>query len=164
MLLKQGKLDDKLSVNWTTLLLENSRVNGDLTYIHQADDYNALNYLISEFNLVRCLLLKLHFQVDNVSIADLKKKGYVINDSGAIAYATSLANGLRKSESIITQITRKQKEMVRKYSSPENGTSISYEEVITHLNAQLGFVVEKDLTLSAYNSYKKILRARNAKP
>lgn len=156
---KLGIEDEGCEIAWGEVLKENSTTNSDLNYIHMMNDYKALGGLTRDFIMVRANLLKLSFIVDDEALDFLKRKGYSINLSSALAYSESLTAGIKRSEHLNTRIEMKRNEIVRKYKR-ETAKPITFEEAIAELNVSLGFVVERDITLASFNEYRKILKNR----
>lgn len=164
LMVKEGLPDKNLESKWLELIQENAKQTQDLTLVHQRNDFQALNYNIAEFILVRSALLKLYVVVDDECLDLLKQKGYNIRavkgETKDFEYAKDLAEAVIRSDNLLAKVTRKQMEITRKYSS-DKPTIASYGDIIAELNIQLGFVTPRDLTLSEFNGYRKILKAKN---
>jgi hypothetical protein len=76
-LLIKGKASEKeLFEKWEELVRENYKLNGGFDYLNYCDVIEGYNYLIAEYNVVKCTLIQLMFFVDDNYISELKEKGY----------------------------------------------------------------------------------------
>jgi hypothetical protein len=100
-------------------------------------------------------------ELDERIIEAIQAQVVAINSA---AYADSLADALTRSNNLVTQIEMKQKEMERFVSVEGFSKRVTYEELMANLNAALGFCVQDNITLAAFNEYQRILKKRNKKP
>lgn len=148
---------------WEKIVKENAEENGNNdydSYYHGLKMYSVLN---AEYVLVKALLTYLCFSIDHQYIEQVRKLGYKIDTTNSEKYTESLSNGLRKADNLKTKIESKGKEIQLLFNVGENGKPETFEQVLAHLNAGLGFNVNEDITLSRFNEYKKILKARQPK-
>jgi len=100
-------------------------------------------------------------ELNDMLIVDIQKQITAINSA---AYADSLTNALTRSNNLVTRIEMKTKEMERFAKIEGFGKKVTYEELMANLNTALGFCVQDNITLAAFNEYQRILKKHNQKP
>lgn len=148
---------------WESIIEVNSDLTGQMEFSTYKDLLIGYGQLVAQYNIDKGLLMKLCFQVDDSTIEELRERGYVIDIAGAAVYAQTLADALIRSNNLVTRIEMKQKELERFHDSVNIERKVTYEELVAQLNAALGFSVNDNITLAAFNEYQKILKRRNAK-
>lgn len=148
---------------WEKIVKKNADENGNNDYDSYYNGLKIYSTLNAEYVLVKALLTFLCFSIDYQYIEQLRKLGYKIDTTNTQLYTESLSNGLRRADNLKTKIESKAKELQLLFKGGENGKPETFEQVLAHLNAGLGFNVNEDITLSRFNEYKKILKARQHK-
>lgn len=147
-------------IAWEEILKRNGEANNDYSYKQFLAKSIEYAKLLNDYQLIKAILIKLHFVVDDEHIALLKSKGYKIDTSSGSKYANSLSAALRKCENLITKMVMKQNELNNTLSEKEQ-KPVNLEQLLAHISAGLGYEIKDDITLARYNEYKKILEAKN---
>lgn len=127
-------------------------------------DYVEIKALLTKLALP--LISKNQFPIDHDAVKRLKRLGYnIVADQTWGIYEKSLMNALRRSDNLITKTKMKENEIKDFILNNRKGkaANISLEEVLGHLSAGLGYSVDQSITLSRYNIYKEILKAKNGR-
>lgn len=91
----------------------------------------------------------------------LSDKGYKIDTSTPEKVLESVTLNLHRCENLITKAITKKNEIDLMLKQRESsGDGPTFEQMLANLNYALGFNVNEDLTLSRYNEYQKILKAK----
>lgn len=164
LLVKAGNFtEEELMEEWESIIEVNSDLTGQMEFSTYKDLLIGYGQLVAQYNIDKGLLMKLCFQVDDAAIEELRERGYIIDTAGAAVYAQTLADALIRSNNLVTRIEMKQKELERFHDSVNVERKVTYEELVAQLNAALGFSVNDNITLAAFNEYQKILKRRNTK-
>lgn len=148
---------------WEAIVKKQQEVTGN----NQYTAFFRLNkgYLIhlNDHILIRaCLILIAISENPEQEYFDiLKDKGYNIDTSSQEAINNSIDAGLHKCDNLITKATSKRKEIDTILKQSDTGEAMGFEGVIANLNYNLGFNVDENITLSRFNEYQKIIKARN---
>lgn len=145
---------------WEQILKRNGEVNNDYSYNQFFIKSSEYARLLNDYQLIKALLIKLHFVVDDSYISFLKSKGYKIDTSSRQKYDDSLKLNLRRSENLLTKLTMKHNELSSGLKEKEKRDHVSLEQLLAHVSAGLGYEIKDDITLARYNEYKKILIAK----
>jgi len=121
---------------------------------------SSLGLVRNEWHLVRLYLIKLYFIVDKEAIEFLDSVGITINTSGANAYALSLENAMKNSTNYITRISMLTKE-IEKLETSKDEQQYGFEELIANTSYNVGFAIDKDITLAEYNEYQRIISKKH---
>jgi hypothetical protein len=148
---------------WEEIVKENAEQNNNQDYDSYFQGLKLYSTLQAEYVLAKALLTYLCFSIDYEHITHLRKLGYKIDTTNTESFTVSLSNGLRKADNLKTKIETKMKELQLLFKGDGNGKPETFEQVLAHLNAGLGFNVNEDITLSRFNEYKKILKQRQPK-
>lgn len=111
--------------------------------------------------MIKGMLLKLFLTVDPDDIKYLKAKGYnidVVGNEPGPNFEKSLTAAIHRSDNIVTRIIMKEKELQAYFEKQENAKPMTFEELIVNMNAALKMVLPRDILLSEYNEYKKVLK------
>lgn len=146
---------------WETIVQENAKANGDYGYGSYFQLLKSYIALIAQYTIVKSILMRACYQIHYKDIEELRRRGFKINVSDSETYKTSLAAAMRKVGNLITKSLMKKGEIERQFKDSDRKTATAFPEVIAGLNVSLGFSVDKDITLSEFNEYKKILKAKN---
>jgi hypothetical protein len=162
-LLIKGKASEKeLFEKWEELVRENYKLNGGFDYLNYCDVIEGYNYLIAEYNVVKCTLIQLMFFVDDNYISELNEKGYRIDTKDSLSYVQSINAAMRKSDGLITRMKMKSNEIAGML--PKDGQkAATFEEIMAGLTICLEFDLPEGLKLARFNEYKKIINERNQK-
>lgn len=147
-------------IAWEEILKRNGEANNDYSYKQFFTKSAEYAKLLSDYQLIKAILIKLHFVIDDAHISFLGSKGYKIDTSTGSKYANSLSSALRKCENLLTKIIMRQNEISNQLNEKEQ-KPVTLEQLLAHVSAGLGYEVKDDITLSRYNEYKKILEAKN---
>jgi hypothetical protein len=152
--------NDECIERWEDIVQKNYEINGGFDYINYKDSLQSYARLIADYNIVRCLLLKLIFVVDNDYIEQLKQRGYVIDTTNSLKYVESINSCVTRSENIVTRMKMKANELSHLIGDSDSKV-LTFEEVIASLNVSLGFEVDDNITLVRFNEYNKMMKQRN---
>jgi hypothetical protein len=164
-LVKEGKSDnEQCLIAWEAIIKKQQEITGN----NQYNAFFRLNkgYLLNlnDYTLIRaCLILT---GINNIFpdyeyIKILKEKGYNIDTSTPETIIDSVNGGLQKCDGLITKATTKRKEIEMIMNQNESKDKVGFESAIANLNYQLGFNVDDNLTLSRFNEYQKIIKAKH---
>lgn len=146
----------ELSQSWENLIEENSKHTGNNSHSIYFNQIQSYYKLLNKHYRIKTALMALAIKVDYDIIAYLNKEGYTIKIKNQFEYEKSITNALNKSKNIISKLESKKAEIDRA-KSKESGKSSTLGEILSDLSYHLGYQVDKTLTLSEYNEYKKII-------
>lgn len=153
---------DESFEQWELLIQKNSEINGNAEYRSYYENLKHYNRLLNDFNVIKCTLTILHFEVDNSMIAYLATKGYKIDTSSSELYLKSLTAALNKSNNLISKIEMRAKALTKAAEqSKGSNQQVTFEILMANLTISLGFTVDDSLTLARYNEYNKIIKKNN---
>lgn len=151
---------------WEQIVKQNGEENGNYEYDNYFNTYKSCYRLTAEYVQVKSMLISLVYKLNWTYIHELRDMGYnlAIEKIGTVEeqntnFANSLSNALKKVENLTTKITSKRKEIETMFKEG-NGKGSSYMQLLASINASLGFTVDKDISLSMFNEYKKILKTK----
>ena len=148
--------EEQCKVEWEKIISANCEQSNSYDYFNYQDLVGTYCSLLEEHVLVKATLLRLHLEVDDESIQDLRSKGYNIKDSSHEDYRDSLMVAMHRSEHLISRIKMKSNELQALI-----GQVVTFEEIMAHLTVALpGVFITDDLTLARFNEYKKIIDSR----
>src|SRR5689334_15882053 len=104
-LVVKGKVtNEQLTDSWEQIVKRNSSHNGSHQYGAYFQLLQAYELLINEYQMIKAMLTKLSLTVDRPTIAELKRKHYIIDASktSEVYEQTLLAAG-RKAENLVTK-------------------------------------------------------------
>lgn len=160
-----GVEDEQCLVEWEKIVKQTGEASGDYSYLSRLDNYRTYISLLAEFNIVKAMLLRLCYIIDDNYISYLRKKGYKIDISGAKGYSDSIIAAMARSNNLVTKIKMKSNEMIKEAENSENQKAgTGFEETLANLCAQLGFEVNDNVTLARFNEYRKIIQLKNKRP
>lgn len=157
MLLKGEATLVQCKEKWNAVVSANFENSGTLDFIGYIDSLEGYNSFLLEHNVTTAELLMLHFQVDDVVIADLRERGYNIDTTGKRAYADSLARAMERSKSLLSRIKLKSNELENFTEHLKENKPVSYQDVLTTLMFNLGFSVPDDITLASFNKFRNLI-------
>ena len=164
LLIKSGTSTiDECVEEWESIIKRNSLENQNFEYQTYFSLIQSYGLLISDYTEIKLMLMKASIVIDRDMIERLRKKGYAISLSNSEAYEADLIRAIKRSENLITKITMKKNELEAEQnqvggSKEEKG----YDEIIANLEFGLGWSVRDDITLSKYNSLKKLVKKKNS--
>lgn len=163
-LIKKGKASESECLEaWELIVKKQEKETGSNQFNTFLSLLKGYASLLNDHTVIRaCLLHLMHGPVDWEVLKILNDKGYEIkiNENGYAIY-DSVKLGLSRCENLITKATMKQKELQRMFQGVESKRDThSFESVMAHLIAALGFNVDENITLARYNEYQKILKER----
>lgn len=147
---------------WEEIIRLNSRALGDYQYDSYFQLLKGYALLIAEYTIVKSSFISLALEIEWERIVEVRKRGYVVDTSNNEMYCKSIVAGLRRVDNLITKATMKRNELEKEFGG--NGKlvqPVTYQAVLASLNVSLGFCVNENLTLSAFNEYKKIIKEKN---
>lgn len=144
--------------NWEILIGRNSFENGSNQYSSYRQANKDHKQFISEYILVKAMLTKLLFIIDDECIDFLRKRGYKIDKTNSEKYAESLYLAQRRSKNLITKTKMKQNEILGFTKGESTAPAQNFEEIMANLISGLGVQVSDDITLARYNAYKNIIK------
>lgn len=158
--LSNNASQEECFIAWENIIRRNGEVNGDMSYSQFFNKTASYAKLLDDYQLIKAILIRLHFVIDDGYIAFLRNKGYKINLTSGTEYRNSLMSSMRRCENILTKLAMRTNELVAIEKEAEK-KSVSIEQILASISAGLGFEVKDDLTLARYNEYKKIIVAKN---
>jgi len=159
-LLVRGEFKREKAVKvWEKIIARNGEENRDYSYLNFLDNLNNFNFMLAEYNFIKAALIKLTYCVDDELIKTLAVKGYPINTSGKNAYLNSLTVCLSKCENLTSKLVTKQNEMNEETS--QEAKQVTAEQLIAQMSVAVGFSISDDVTLAAFNEYRKIVKQKN---
>lgn len=90
----------------------------------------------------------------------LKSKGHVIDMTSFESMTQSVNAALHKNENLITKAVSKRKELEKMLEGKGDSKPLEFVDVMAQLNFAWPNPVSDDISLAGYNSYQKILKAR----
>jgi hypothetical protein len=160
---KEGKASEVECLEaWENLVRKQEKETGSNQFNTFLSLLKGYASLLNDHTVIRACLIHLMFApVDWEVIQTLSKKGYEIDTTDRNSVVQSCQAGLQRCENLVTKATMKQKELQRMFHGREQkGEAQSFESVMAHLIAAMGFHINEDLTLARYNEYQKILKAK----
>lgn len=147
---------------WEEILQKNSKVVGSFEYQNYFELSLGYAQFLSDYITAKAILIKLRYVIDDGDIAWLGERGYMIDvDHGYSGYLNSLYIVGKKSDNLRTKIKSRFKEL-KDFGKTGDAPveAYSFQEVLANLNANLNFSVNEDITLAAYNEYRRIIKAK----
>lgn len=161
LLIKKGIFTaSQLSTAWEKLVEQNSKNTGNNSHSIYFNQIQGYYKLLNKHYRIKTALMSLAIKVDYDMVAYLNKEGYSIKISNQYEYEKSITNSLNKSKNLITKLESKKAEIDR-LKGKGDGKSSTLGEILSDLSYHLGYQVDKNLTLSEYNEYKKIIKKAN---
>lgn len=90
----------------------------------------------------------------------LKSKGHTIDFTTYDTMITTVRAALHKNENLVTKAVSKRKELEKMLAGKEEGKPLEFVDIMAQLNFAWPNPVSDDISLAGYNSYQKILKAR----
>ena len=100
-------------------------------------------------------------KVDESIINDLRLRGYKIDTSDDKKYLNSINAGLRRVSNLTTKIGLANSQMEEIITLAKQVKRKSADEMLAEVSAELGFVVDDNVTLARFNEYAKIVSKKN---
>lgn len=152
---------EKCYMQWEQILMTNATSNGSSKVGLTFTSFKAYIRYCTMFVRANAMLLKLQFVVDGEYIADLGAMGYKISMQDSKAYADSIKAALNKLRNVNSKIQSKQLE-IEKLVEVTNiqPVVLDFGRLIAEVSASLGFQVSKNILLSEYNTYVKLIRSK----
>jgi len=148
---------------WEQILVMNSRQEGTNRLGITFDSFKAYIRYSAVFVMVNAMLTKLQFIVDKDVVEELAGLGYNIKMTKE-GYAPSIQTAFNKLRNINSKIASKQIELeaLIKGGDGEIKSGLDFGGMIAEVSTALGFQISKDVLLSEYNSYVKLIRAKKS--
>ncbi len=144
---------------WEAIIKKSSQATKSYGFDNYLNSISSLGLVRNEWHMVRLYLIKLYFIVDKEAIEFLDSVGISINTSGAHAYSLSLENAMKNSTNYITRISMLDKEIKKLEEGKED--NYGFEEIIANTSYNIGFALDKDITLAEYNEYQRIISKKH---
>jgi hypothetical protein len=147
---------------WEEILQKNSKVCGSFEYQNYFELSQGYAQFLSDYVTSKAILIKLRYVIDDEDIAWLAERGYRVNaDGGYSDYMKSLYIVGKQTDNLRTKIKSRFKEL-KDFGKTGDAPveSYSFQEVLANLNANLSFSVNEDITLAAYNEYRRIIKVK----
>lgn len=163
--------DEDCREAWEKIIRKCYEKNGGFDFINFVDLNQKFGNLLAEYNIVKALLTKLWFQVDNDWIEQLSEKGYHIiterNDPKfdntltlSENYAQSIKNGLQRAENLVTKMAMSSKEISLLLKDGDGGRkNLLFDEAMATLQAR-NINVSDDISLCRYLELIKVLNKK----
>jgi hypothetical protein len=149
--------DERLMLAWEQIVEKNAEANSSMIYSNYVSSYKSFNKLMSEYTLLKACITALALKAEPDLIKFIRDKGHKINTETDQQYEASLMALNSKADSFLTRIKMKANELDNKSETTEKQ---SFDSIMASISLQLGFTVNDDITLSRYNEYKKLVKAR----
>lgn len=150
-----GPLNHKAVEKWERILKENERANGSFVYNILLDEYKVLSELLSEYNVIRAMLILLHYQIDDECIAYLADRNYFVDKKDSVLYAQSLKLISYVSSNYETRIRVKYNEIKAELPKDiDTVVAVTYDDLMAGMMVR-GIPVPEDVTLARFNAIKK---------
>lgn len=154
---RRGIFSDDGIHAWEQIIIAAEQANSGIQYATQLDDIKEINWLFSEYIVVKSLLMRASFEINHKVIERLADHDHPLDTSSSPAYAASILNQQRRVENFVTLIAIKQKE-ITKQRSTDKATLISFDSVMAELSKRLHFSVPENITLARFDAYSKVLK------
>jgi hypothetical protein len=162
--------EEELVNRWEDIIQKNSKANGDNTLSNYTLELEEYNFMLLEYNTANACIVKLMLCLlagepkDDEAIESLNSFGYGIRDTGSRdEYVESINAAVRRANNVLTRIKVKLNQIRADFETKGTEQSQSVEEMIGIVSAAIGYEISGDVTLSRFNSYKKIIRQRRVK-
>jgi hypothetical protein len=166
LLIVRGKVDKEfLAARWELIVKKNTEENGNYQFNAYFTLLKVYATLLADYNLAKGIILKMCIDpIDYELISTVRSMGYKMDITNTGTFAESLKNALNKISNYNTKLESKKKEIQTMWlTMREDKQQSSYEAVVANLNYALGFSVAGDITLAAFNEYKKIFKEHSKK-
>lgn len=151
---------EKCYLQWEQILVMNSKQEGSNKLGMTFDSFKAYIRYSAVFVMANSLLTKLQFIVDKDAVEELGKLGYNIKMTKE-GYAASIQAAFSKLKNVNSKIQSKQLELEKLVQQGEERmTGLNFGAIIAEVSTALGFQVGKDILLSEYNQYIKLIRLK----
>lgn len=159
-----GEPDEKeCTIAWEEIIKSNGEATGGMELDIFNDLKESYGLLLQDYNVIKVIILKLHFVIDYDDINYLKSKGYKFEFKNNKEYITCLLNAKNRAGDIVTKMKMKRNE-IDELTKKKEGNEISIADLITDLNFELKFAaVDADVLLSVYNAYSNKIKHNNAR-
>jgi hypothetical protein len=149
---------DNCVEKYEQIISENSKRTNSFDYQHYFGLQRKLYTQINDYYTIKAALLKLSIEIDEEIIDFLKTKGFKININTQKDYEKTIYACFRRIEGHKTRanIIKSDIDKLKK----GNDSNILFEEILAILSYQLGYTVERGITLAQYNEYKKIIKQK----
>lgn len=148
---------------WEKIVAENAKANGDYNYDSYFQLLKSYLKLISQYTIVKSMLMRCCFIISWEDISELRRRGFKIVVDNTGKYTESITAAMRRVDNLVTRAVMKKKEIEKYFQESDRKQSpVGFEQAMANLNYSLGFSVNENLTLAAFNEYKKIIRAKNS--
>ena len=150
----------KCFMAWEQILIMNAKMEGSNKMGITFDSFKSYIRYSAILIMVSSLLTKLQFVVDREAVAELEIQGYNISLTSSESYAISIRQAFNKLRNINSKIASKQIEIENLVRGSGATYGLNFGSMVAEVSAALGFQVGKDILLSEYNSYVKLIRAK----
>jgi hypothetical protein len=147
---------DNCTERYEEIIKENSKRNNSFDYQHYFGLQRKLYTHINDYYTIKAALLKLTIDVDREIIDFLKTKGFKISLKSQEEYEKTVHASFRRIEGHRTRANIIKSDIDKLQKGKE--ASPLYEEILAILSYQLGYTVDKNITLAQYNEYRKIIK------
>lgn len=151
--------DNELMIAWESIVKANEKENGTNRMSAYMQLMKAYALLVNDHTVIRACLVHLYYYPIHWEYLEfLNKKGYTVDIDNKYESIKAL---LRRCDNLVTKYTMKRNEIDKLMGDgKEKAKPVGFEELIANLHFALGFPVDENITLSRYNEYNKILKAR----
>lgn len=152
-------------LNYNEAWLQIVKDNAETTDNHQFSLYTKMflkkSALAAKYLVDKASLLMIAIKKDELVINDLRARGYKIDITSDKNYLDSINAGLRKVSNLTTKIGIANSQMDEIVTMAESVKRKSADDLIAELNAGLGWAVDTNITLAAFNAHVKIVAKKN---
>lgn len=166
LLSKSGDPDpDECVKAWEEIIKQSGKATGSLDFDNFNDLEESYVLLFSDYNAVKATLTKLSITADLKYIEDdlkwLRSKGYKFDYKTSAEYAVCIEAAMRRSDDLLTKMVMNRNETKEMYGQPIERPTLG--SLIARCSAGIGFQVSKDVLLSEFNEYNKIIQEKNGR-
>jgi hypothetical protein len=148
---------------WEQIVSKNEVDSGVNEFRNYLKIFKRHQELISEYQMVKTIIVFLQIKVSYKLIDFLNTKGYRINKEKS-KYDDSLAQASRKADNLLTKIKIKENELRTVNGSGEKSKAFNIEHMIANLRVQLApTIIPDDIKLVTYNYYNRVIKERSRK-
>lgn len=165
MIISGKAVNDQCMEAWEAIVRRQQKESGSNQYDAIVTLSKAYLKYLNDHVTIRANLILVgmtRYYVEWKWITALRDAGYMINTETPDTILESVNAGLRRCENLITKATSKRKEIEKMMqdNKKSKGDEFGFTQLMAHLNFALGYPEKEDITLSQYNEYQKILKAK----
>jgi len=146
---------------WLQIIKDNAEATDNHQFNFYTKTFLKKSALAAKYLVEKASLLMIAIKKDELVINDLRSRGYKIDITSDKKYLDSINDGLRRVTNLTTKIGLANSQMEEIVAMAESIKRKSADDLIAELNAGLGWAVDTNLTLAAFNAHVKIVEKKN---